>query len=121
MITNTSDIFDDCDDLDGDNIHHPNNNHTIGRRHCNWAQVNSKGIFFKRTEWAPIGGDEWHEEVFKRDNYTCQECGSKKQLHAHHIIPVRCCPWLAVDIDNGITLCKDCHKNIDDVHRKMII
>jgi 5-methylcytosine-specific restriction endonuclease McrA len=66
----------------------------------------------------------WSRKVMIRDDYTCQNC--KKvggDLHAHHIKPfieiweenkiktlsdARECKELW-EIDNGITLCKDCH------------
>lgn len=53
--------------------------------------------------------------VFKRDNYTCQECGEKKdirELRAHHRKPVELFPNLYYDIDNAVTLCIECHKNV---------
>jgi hypothetical protein len=75
----------------------------------------------------------WRDSVFQRDNYTCQTCGShtgngsRVRLHAHHVKPlslivrdrdisnikqaVECSEiW---DINNGITLCKNCHKQTD--------
>lgn len=54
----------------------------------------------------------WRKSVYLRDNYTCQHCGSKKELQAHHIIPwknTKNRKWLRYDIDNGITLCRSCH------------
>ena len=51
----------------------------------------------------------WHEAVLKQDNYECQMCGSKKDLHCHHIIPVKIEPMFVLDPDNGIVLCKECH------------
>ncbi len=52
----------------------------------------------------------WKESVFKRDNWTCQECNERGgELHAHHIKPFALFPDLRLAIDNGITLCKVCH------------
>jgi 5-methylcytosine-specific restriction endonuclease McrA len=52
------------------------------------------------------------EEIFKRDNYKCQICGETHRLQAHHIYPGSTHPMLSNDVDNGITLCKKCHKKV---------
>ncbi len=58
---------------------------------------------------------EWRTAVFIRDDYTCRKCGIKSgigrkiYLHAHHIKSVSQYPELIYEIDNGITLCKNCH------------
>lgn len=52
---------------------------------------------------------------FERDNWTCARCGKNHEqlkqnnipLHCHHIEGVA--PTLQHDIDNVITLCKNCH------------
>ena len=59
---------------------------------------------------------EWRNHVFERDNYTCQKCGEHSgnghavELHPHHIKPFATNPLLRYDLDNGITLCKSCHR-----------
>ena len=69
----------------------------------------------------------WQRDVIIRDSYTCQKCNSKDDgliLNAHHIIQLndivihygiknrhdaeKC--DLISDINNGISLCEDCHK-----------
>lgn len=58
----------------------------------------------------------WREKVFERDNFTCQNCFKTNcYLEPHHIFPVKECikinnDKLVFDINNGVTLCRVCHK-----------
>lgn len=62
---------------------------------------------------------QWREEVFKRDNYTCQICKKRSSarnpltLNADHIKPFNLYPELRLSLENGRTLCLECHKNTD--------
>jgi len=75
---------------------------------------------------------QWRSDVFTRDNFTCQDCGDDKggNLEAHHkktlssilqyyeittLEGAMSCEELW-NINNGITLCKDCHKKL---HKKI--
>jgi hypothetical protein len=58
----------------------------------------------------------WIKSVFKRDKYTCQHCGRiGGKLNAHHIKPFAKYPELRLDVNNGITYCRQCHI---DWHKK---
>lgn len=57
---------------------------------------------------------DWRRNVLQRDNYTCVECHSDGiTLQVDHIKPFAYFPELRLVIDNGRTLCIDCHKNTD--------
>jgi len=61
----------------------------------------------------------WRKAVFIRDNFTCQKCGvSGGKLNAHHINNFSDFPELRFDINNGITLCKHCHKEFHHKYGK---
>lgn len=55
---------------------------------------------------------EWRKSVFERDDYTCQHCQARGvYIEADHIKPFAFFPELRFEINNGRTLCKECHMN----------
>lgn len=63
---------------------------------------------------------KWVKDVFKKDDYTCQMCGSKKYLRAHHIKEWAKYPEFRYEISNGMTLCEDCHLEIHGKKQKQV-
>ena len=63
---------------------------------------------------------KWRTRVFKRDNYTCWICEMKGYLQPHHLKSFTFYPKLAFNINNGLTLCKFCHKTYTNYGYKAI-
>lgn len=59
----------------------------------------------------------WREAIFARDGFVCQKCKEKNiYLHPHHILNFADYPELRFAIDNGITFCRECHKQYHHIY-----
>lgn len=94
-----------------------NNPSKIGEDHWNWqGGITSTNRKIRSSkEWR-----EWRQKVFKRDNFTCQECRSIGiELHPHHIVSLTVNKDLIFDINNGLTLCIGCHIYSKKYHKNI--
>jgi len=77
-------------------------------RHGQWRGGVSPDAMLERVT---IEYKEWRTAVYDRDDYTCQSCGARGvRLNAHHIRSFAQYPQFRTDIENGVTLCVECHK-----------
>jgi 5-methylcytosine-specific restriction endonuclease McrA len=89
---------------------------------------------------------EWKRKILERDEFKCTKCGTNKELEVHHLRPFReiirlIAKKMNIDLDNfkditdeeyaifrdnivkehkledGITLCKKCHMDVDECRR----
>jgi len=81
-----------------------------GEKHPNW-----KGG--KQRDRDRIEYKKWREAVFERDNYTCQFCGQRGYLEAHHKMRWGIFKEERFNINNGVTLCRACHRKL---HNRVI-
>ena len=58
------------------------------------------------------GYAKFRKNVLDRDNHTCRICGGTDDLEVHHIKSYAKHPKLRTCVNNGVTLCKSCHKHI---------
>ena len=72
----------------------------------------------ERTQGRILDGyKEWKKKCKERDNFTCQCCKKRGgTLHSHHIYSYAEYPDLRTDLENGITLCVNCHKGEGGFH-----
>ena len=67
---------------------------------------------------------KWRANIFARDDWTCQTCsrrscsGDKVYIEAHHINSWAQYPEERYDLENGVTLCKECHALTDNFKGK---
>lgn len=93
------------------NGYKPKNIFKKGKKHPFWIKDRDTIKLVETPEY-----NELRIKIFKRDNYTCQHCkqrgraGYRILLELHHIKERKNYPELALDEENCITLCSDCHK-----------
>ena len=71
-----------------------------------------------RLKWLELKREvqpELSNIVLERDEHKCVKCNDSNNLECHHIYPVNIEPLFSADVDNCITLCEECHK---EVHKK---
>lgn len=84
-----------------------------GKNHHNWkGGITSENNKIKSSiEWRL-----WREAVFARDKWTCQKCERKNNFNPHHIKNFSQYHKLRFEVDNGVTLCSDCHKEFHRIY-----
>ncbi len=77
---------------------HPNYNHNISLEE-------------RETQRRYDNYRSWRKKVYERDNYTCQLCKkpSDGDIVAHHLDGYNWCKEKRTMVDNGVTLCENCH------------
>jgi len=86
--------------------------------HWNWKGgiSNENNIVRSSAEYK-----KWRVSVFLRDKHTCRKCNKKGgTLNAHHIEPFSINKDLRLSIDNGLTLCKNCHVELHKTNRQWL-
>lgn len=82
----------------------------------NWDRLGSQ-IYQQRTKIAAqtikrFTGQtaRWRKLCLERDAYMCVLCQSRKDLEVHHIVRWVDAPLLRLKKNNGVTLCRFCHR-----------
>ncbi len=96
-----------------------------GKTHNKENHWNWQGIDARLT--APVRStalyEKWRYKILRRDDFTCQKCGSDKYLHIHHIKELsklvreykikfgklNVYDEIFYQTNNGKTLCRKCH------------
>lgn len=81
----------------------------VGKNHPNWNPSLTDDE--RKKNRKIVDYERWRLMVFERDKYTCQCCGDNKggNLVAHHLNGYHWDKDNRFNVDNGITLCEDCH------------
>ncbi len=87
-----------------------------GKNHKWWKGGISRGY---KEKYYSAKYKQWRLKVFTRDNFICQGCQKiGGYLTSHHIKSWAKYPKLRFEINNGITLCENCHKKTDNYKGK---
>lgn len=91
--------------------------HLKGKRNCNW-----KGGSQRTSDRVSERYKSWRLQVYERDNFSCVCCRETgDNLEAHHILSFAQYPQYRFVIENGVTLCQDCHYKLHGRNRRRCI
>ena len=90
---------------------------------CTTPEINYAKELAKRVDQKNTRSSQsnliaaWQAKVFHRDKLTCRICyreadaliQSNIDLHAHHILSWPSYPEVRFEVNNGLTLCDECH------------
>lgn len=98
----------------------PEHRRAISRSHrARYTEEERAQMTIARAERRGVEYRLWRDAVLARDKWTCQKCGKKGDfIRAHHIIGFNDQPNLRTNVDNGITLCKQCHVSFHSIYGK---
>jgi len=85
-----------------------------GDKHWNWKGgiTNENRCIRSQIEYKL-----WRELIYERDDWTCQKCNKRGvELNPHHILNFSEYPKKRFNIDNGITLCRNCHYKFHSIY-----
>lgn len=86
-----------------------------GTNNGNWkGGVSSTNLLIRKS----VEYLDWKASVFIRDGRACVWCGSTERIEADHIKPFSTHPELRFDINNGRTLCHECHRTTETYGNK---
>jgi 5-methylcytosine-specific restriction protein A len=92
-----------------DNIAYGKGHEQKGKLNPNWKGGTTTKNQLLRSSDEYI---KWRKVCMERDDYKCTVCSVGGYLQVHHIKELAKYPDLACDIDNGKTVCINCHNEI---------
>ncbi len=85
-----------------------NSVYRVGENHHNWdSSIPEEQRYVDRNyqEYK-----QYIKDVMKRDNYTCQICGTTENVEVHHMYSYTSYPEYATNVDFGLVMCEKDHK-----------
>lgn len=87
----------------------------------NFNITKSEGRFEDYSEYRKTPEySNWRLNVWARDNFSCIKCGKKRNsetmINAHHLNSFKNNIEARFDVDNGVTLCEDCHIRFHSIY-----
>lgn len=85
-----------------------------GSKHPLWNP--NKTRLQRQKDRKTLENQRFVNECLKRDEFTCKCCGNRGKLVVHHLNGYHWDIKHRFDIENGVTLCEECHKKYHHIY-----